>query len=364
VQIFGQTHRLDLNNRMATVMSRDGVRTLVVTATGDTLSVADCHLKETQITQGSRVTIVGLKSAVQHNGQVGTVLRFEGDRWNIAIQDGENNTTTAISVKPVNIVLTPQHDPSAQGGGGGQPAPYIAGGLGSLRRKKEMPLQARVIPRPQNLGTDVAIVLNPQEPILKRCGSLRKIIFTCPGFAAKCVAVLGHMSSDQNYAGRGFIASEHLEGMRLAEVVSEGRYDGDSTKVVDLFTNELTPVLDRCLVIADRHCSSAHLIATIDENIDHLADALKQLVVPPAALQQQLLHQQQMLQQQLIQQHLMQQHHQLTPQQIQQLQQLQQQLHIQQQHQLLLQQQQQQQLLMQQVNEDTPNDSNQDTINN
>ena len=180
VQIHGQSHRLDLNNRMATVLGRDGLRTLVMTASGDTLSLADGHLKEVELGPGSKVTIVGLKSAVQHNGQIGTILKYSEDRWNVGIQE-ENGNTTAISVKPGNVVFTPHaHE--------GPSVPHVPGVPAHLlpmfkRPRKEMgpPRQGmRQVPM-QLMALDLAVALNPQEPILKRCGSLRKIIFTCPG---------------------------------------------------------------------------------------------------------------------------------------------------------------------------------------
>ena len=173
VQITGQTHRLDLNNRMAVVLGRDGLRTLVLTASGDSLSISDMHLKEVVLQPGSRVTIVGLKSAVQHNGQVGTIIKFSDDRWNVGIQESDGQTT-AISVKPVNVIPTPNvpHDQAM--------ASHL---MTAYKRRKDLaPPRPAMRPMPsQALAIDLGIVISPQEPILKRCGSLRKLIFACPG---------------------------------------------------------------------------------------------------------------------------------------------------------------------------------------
>jgi hypothetical protein len=251
IQIIGQTHRLDLNNRFGTIIGRDGMRTLIILSNGDTLSIADAHLKESQISIGSKVTIVGLKTATIHNGQIGTVLQSIEDRWNIALPD-----SSVISVKSTNMVLTPQANEN----------------IVIQRNKRKDPVKTYTLP--QNISLDIGIVINPIEPILKRCGSLRKIIFTSPHFACKCVSVLGQLSRDQKLSSRGFSATEHLEGMRLAEFVSEGRFDG-SVKALDLSTGELSQIIDRCMVLADRHCSSAHLIAAIDENYSGITDHLQ-----------------------------------------------------------------------------------------
>ena len=268
VQITGQTHRLDLNNRMAVVVGRDGLRTLVMTATGDTLSIADTQLKEVQLQPGSRVTIVGLKSAVQHNGQVGTIIKFSDDRWNVGLQE-QDGSTTAISVKPINVILTPHVTQDA-----------AMAALAFKRRRELAPPRPAIRPMPtQALAVDLSIVLSPHEPILKRCGSLRKIIFACPGFACKAVAVLGVLSNDAKLSSRGFISQDHLEGRRLSDIVTGGRQDGE-LRTVDLFHPELSPVTDRCMVIADRHSTAAHLIAAIDDNVATIQDTMRILLSP------------------------------------------------------------------------------------
>jgi hypothetical protein len=284
VQIHDQVHRLDLNNRMATVLGRDGLRTLVIKAAGDTLSLADNQLKVVELGPGSKVTIVGLKSAVQHNGQIGTILKFSDDRWNVGIQE-ENGNTTAISVKPVNVVFTPH----AQEGKGntGDGSNHVFPMQGNFRRPRKENTPNRTLTRQapmQLMVLDLAVALNPQEPILKRCGSLRKIIFTSPGFACKAIAVLGLVSADQRFSGRGFIAQDHLEGQRLADILTQGKCDGE-LRAVDLHNPELSGLTDRCMVIADRHSTAAHLIAIIDDNVGGIKDSMRSLFAHQAQIQ-------------------------------------------------------------------------------
>lgn len=63
-------------------------------------------------------------------------------------------------------------------------------------------------------------------------------------------------------------------------MVTDSKQDGE-LRTVDLYNPELSSLTDRCMVIADRHSTAAHLIAAIDDNVANIKDTMRALLTPP-----------------------------------------------------------------------------------
>ena len=289
VQIEGQTHRADLNGKFAVCVGRDGMRTLVMTAAGDTLSVVDAQLRISEVGEGTRVTLVGLRGEDQKhfNGQIGIVESFsEPDTCFVVKLEGEEGTTaTSLSVSPLNLVISPEGSEEV-------PTALTHLGLGKKRRLLSnlvsgetfsgAPTLLSVQPiagaASRLMAIDAAVAMSSQQPILKRCGTLRKLVHGFPGFAQLVICVVTKLHADPTHPGRVMEAGDVSEGMKIASALTDGRMDGVPRRDLREAVAAGSVTLESVLRIADRYCGANHLVFAIDSNFAGIRDTVTAMV--------------------------------------------------------------------------------------
>jgi hypothetical protein len=296
LEVFGQTHRSDLNGKFVVCVGRDGMRTLVMTRHGDTLSIADFNLRVASITPGTRVTLVGLQGDLeQWNGSTGIVetISAESNMGTVKIMAGEE--TSVIQVKPENLVITPEGtdtEPStlipfagkkrrlianlvSAGGesvGPGASRPALAGAPGLLSGVPVPGATARLI------AVDAAVALSTQQPILKRCGTLRKLVHGFPGFAQLVVCLVAKLHLDPTHPGRKLSPDDAPELMKIAQLLTDGKLDGVPRRELRELVAAGEVSLESVLRLADRYCGAVHLVFAIDSNFAGVRDTIEAMV--------------------------------------------------------------------------------------
>lgn len=296
VRVANQTHRADLNGRPGVSLGRDGMRTLVLTASGDTLSVADEHLESVELAPGTKVILVGLEDELSvNNGKQAVLKDFNDGVWTI-----EPSIGLVSSVKPVHIVLDTgepiqgfsggfqQHNQSSVQPIAGKKRRLIsnlvsaAAGealrplIGATALLSSTPMQG---PSSRLIAIDASIALSPQQPILKRCGTLRKLVHGFPGFAQLAVCVVAKLHLDPSHPGRVVDPTDAEETIRIASLLTDGKLDGVPRKDVrELISSGAIEKFEPILRIADRYCGANHLIFAIDTNFAGVRDTIVNLV--------------------------------------------------------------------------------------
>lgn len=308
LQISGQTHRNDLNGKFVVCVCRDGMRTLVKTRGGDTLSVADNHLVEASkedlpLARGTRVTLVGLHAPNSElNGQIAFIENFDASDSHYTVhlfEEKDASEESSISppsapvrVKPLNVVITPEgseeHLPIQPLTAGkkrrlianlvaGEQPPALVGSSSLLSSQPVPGATARLI------AIDASVALSNQQPILKRCGTLRKLVHGFPGFAQLVVCLIVKLHLDPTHPGRTLDAADVTEAMKIAHLLTDGKLDGIPRKDIRSFfqddshnTNVLS--LEKVLRIADRYCGATHLVFAIDSNFAGVKDSIAAMV--------------------------------------------------------------------------------------
>ena len=286
LQITGQTHRSDLNGKFAVCVCRDGKRTLVMTRGGDTLSVSDSHLQLQTVTNADRVTLVGLTPNAELNGQMAVIENFDADENMFTVQTLEE-PVVVVKVKPVNFVLTPE--------GSEEPLPIhpLAGGAKKRRLLANLVSHSSDLTQPVLVGSsallsgtpvpgatarliaiDASVALSNQQPILKRCGTLRKLVHGFPGFAQLVVCLVVKLHLDPTHPGRTLDPADIAEAMKIAHHLTEGKLDGipRNKKISD------SVPIEKILRIADRYCGATHLVFAIDSNFAGVKDSIAAMV--------------------------------------------------------------------------------------
>ena len=285
LQIQNQVHRTDLNGKFVVCLGRDSMRTLVMTSSGDTLSVADSHLSIVEIVPGTRVTLVGLSGLL--NGQTAIAASFNEAERMWTVQSGEDE----IAVKPVNLVITPEGSEealaslhpivgkkrrlianlvsSASDAGG---RPHLAGAPGLLSGNPIPGATARLI------AIDAAVAMSNQQPILKRCGTLRKLVHGFPGFAQLVVCVMVKLHLDPSHPGRVMDAGDAPEAVRIAQTLTDSKLDGIPRRDLKELVAAGEVSMDTVLRIADRYCGANHLAFMIDSNFAGIRDTITTMV--------------------------------------------------------------------------------------
>ena len=104
VTLEGLSARADLNGERGTVISFNGERYGVELQVGEKILVKPANLA---LVPGAlinkEVTIEGLSARADLNGERGTVISFDGERYGVELQVGEK-----IRVKPANLALVPE----------------------------------------------------------------------------------------------------------------------------------------------------------------------------------------------------------------------------------------------------------------
>lgn len=312
LQIVNQTHRNDLNGKYVVCLSRDGMRTLVMNYSGDTLSIADSNLQIAEIVPGStRVSIVGLESEPQYNGRTGIADSYSDKEgtWRIKLEpsrlvsttsspksaSGAAETHESISVKPVNIVITPvgSDEPSiltlsmgqkkrrlisnlvssSVSGAGAPGGPKPLSGAPGLLSGQPIPGAASRL-----MAIDASVAMNNQQPILKRCGTLRKLVHGFPGFAQLVVCVVVKLHLDPSHPGRVLDPPDVDEGMNLANALTDGKLDGIPRRDLKELVAGGVVSLEQILRIADRYCGANHLVFAIDSNFAGIRDTITTMI--------------------------------------------------------------------------------------
>lgn len=320
LHIQNQTHRTDLNGKFVVCLGRDGMRTLVMNHTGDTLSIGDNHLQISEIVAGkTRVSIVGLESEPQFNGRTGITemyneaegtwrVKLEPSR--IAIGGGSSTGSSPRSVaaadsgemtknvKPINLVITPvgSDEPnimtismgqkkrrlisnlvsSSTGGAsnipGGQKQQAVSGSPGLLSGQPIPGAASRL------MAIDASVAMNNQQPILKRCGTLRKLVHGFPGFAQLVVCVVVKLHLDPSHPGRVLDPPDVDEAMNLANILTDGKLDGIPRRDLKELVAGGSLSLEQLLRIADRYCGANHLVFAIDTNFAGIKDTITTMI--------------------------------------------------------------------------------------
>ena len=312
LQIQNQTHRNDLNGKYVVCLNRDGMRTLVMNYLGDTLSIADNHLQIAEIVPGStRVSIVGLETEPQYNGRTGITESFneaEGT-WKIKLEPSRLISATSspksataaadsnesISVKPINMVITPvgSDEPSIMTLSMGQKKRRLISNLvsssvsgtgltGGPKPLSGAPglLSGQPIPGAASrlMAIDASVAMNNQQPILKRCGTLRKLVHGFPGFAQLVVCVVVKLHLDPSHPGRVLDPPDVNEAMNLANVLTDGKLDGIPRRDLKELVAGGVVSLEQLLRIADRYCGANHLVFAIDSNFAGIRDTITTMI--------------------------------------------------------------------------------------
>lgn len=292
LQIGAQTHRTDLNGKYVVCLGRDGMRSLVMTNSGDTLSVADSHLKLVELSAGTRVTLVGVTRNPLLNGQIGTLQNFdEAERlWTVAIE----GATESHHVAALHIVVTPHGSEdatmnsqpivgkkrrlisnlvsSASDALGPNGRPALAGAPGLLSGQPIPGATSRLI------AVDAAVAMSNQQPILKRCGTLRKLVHGFPGFAQLVTCVVVKLHLDPSHPGRNMDQSDAGEAIKTAQLLTDGRLDGIPRRDLRELVSAGEVTVESVLRIADRYCGATHLVFAIDTNFAGVRDTITNMV--------------------------------------------------------------------------------------
>ena len=304
LEVAGQTHRSDLNGKFFVCVGRDGMRTLVMTRHGDTLSVADSHLKPATVSHGARVTLVGLQGIEleQFNGSIAIVE--DSSNTTLVVRPVTGEAHEPITVKEINVVFTPEGtdtEPStlipfgagkkrrlianlvSAGGESANSRPALAGAPGLLSGQPVPGATARLI------AVDAAVALSTQQPILKRCGTLRKLVHGFPGFAQLVVCLVAKLHLDPTHPGRKLAPEDAVEAMKVAQLLTDGKLDGIPRRELRELAAAGDVTLESVLRLADRYCGAVHLVFAIDSNFAGIRDTITSMVQhitgdrPPAA---------------------------------------------------------------------------------
>ena len=293
LEIFGQTHRSDLNGKFAVCLGRDGMRTLVMTRHGDTLSVADSHLRSVSIVPGSRVTLVGLTSpeTEQYNGL--TAVVHSVDENALISVTTETEDPVSLQVKAINIVITPEGSDTEPStlipfGGAGKKrrliANLVSGEISSSTRPAlgGAPGLLSGLPVPgataRLIAIDAAVALSNQQPILKRCGTLRKLVHGFPGFAQLVVCLVAKLHRDPTHPGRKLAPEDAVEAIKIAQLLTDGKQDGVPRRELRELVAAGECTLESVLRLADRYCGAVHLVFAIDSNFAGIRDTVTAMV--------------------------------------------------------------------------------------
>jgi hypothetical protein len=290
LEVFGQTHRSDLNGKFAVCLRRDGMRTLVMMRHGDTLSISDQHLRTAEIAVGARVTLVGLQG--EFNGAIAHIAGItENGDYTVTVSDP--STSVTLTVKPVNVVLTPEGtdtEPSGTlipfGGAAGKKRRLIAnlvsstsdagmalgGAPGLLSGQPIAGATARLI------AIDAAVALSNLQPILKRCGTLRKLVHGFPGFAQLVVCLVAKLHRDPTHPGRKLAPEDAPECLRIAQLLTDGKMDGIPRRELRELVASGECTLETVLRLADRYCGAVHLVFALDSNFAGVRDTITNMV--------------------------------------------------------------------------------------
>lgn len=294
LKIFGQTHRSDLNGKFAVCLGRDGMRTLVMSRNGDTLSVSDPQLRAAAVGTETRVTLVGLTApdVELYNGAIAVVqsVNENGDITVTVSAEGEEPAT--LTVKHINVVVTPEGtdtetSTSIPFGGAGKKRRLIAhlvsgesaaarpalGGAPGLLSGHPIPgATARLI------AIDAAVALSNQQPILKRCGTLRKLVHGFPGFAPLVVCLMAKLHRDPTHPGRKLAPEDANEVLKIATLLTDGKLDGFPRRSLRELVAAGECPLESVLRLADRYCGAVHLVFAIDSNFAGIRDTITNMV--------------------------------------------------------------------------------------
>lgn len=280
LQIEGQTHRADLNGKFVVSVGRDGMRTLVMTAQGDTLSVTDSQLVPAELVVGARVTLVNLQGEETRsmNGSIGTIASITEETVSVTLTSGE------VSVPAGNLVISPEGTdevafPLLQTVGKRRrliasltenaAAAAAAGGLsGAPALLSGAPVSGAAS---RLMAIDAAVAMSSAQPILKRCGTLRKLVHGFPGFAQLVISVVAKLHADPSHPARVMNPNDAAEAVRIASLLAGGP---DLKALVDAETVQLETLLR----IADRYCGANHLVFAIDSNFAGVRDSITEMV--------------------------------------------------------------------------------------
>ena len=281
LQIEAQTHRTDLNGKYAVAIGRDGMRSLVMTATGDMLSVSDAHLVPAELAEGTRVTVVGLQGELErHNGQTGliTVTGSNG----VSVQLGDST----VQIEPINVVITPEGSDEVIVTTTNQPGKrrrLIASLAAAAADFGQLSGAPTLLGGPVGgaasrlMAIDAAVAMSSAQPILKRCGTLRKLVHGFPGFAPLAVCIVAKLHADPSHPARVMEAADASEAMRIASALTEGKMDGVPRKDLATVLSDST-TLEAVLRLADRYCGANHLVFAIDTNFAGVRETIVQMV--------------------------------------------------------------------------------------
>lgn len=289
LEIHGQNHRTDLNNKFAVCLGRDGMRTLVMTRLGDTLSVADHHLRIASPAVGSRVTLLGLQTAEleQFNGSIATIEQINGESISVRVTD--ESSSESFTIKPINFVLTPEGtdtDGTLMPLGAGKKrrliANLVSGGVDSRPSFSGAPqlLSGQPVPgaTARLIAIDAAVAVSNQQPILKRCGTLRKLVHGFPGFAQLVVCLVAKLHLDPTHPGRQLAPEDAPEVMKIAQLLTDGKLDGVPRRELRELVAAGEVTLESVLRLADRYCGAVHLVFAIDSNFAGVRDTITAMV--------------------------------------------------------------------------------------
>ena len=292
--IENQTHRNDLNGRHVVCLGRDGMRTIVMSSLGDTLSMADSHLRIIELVPGIRVTIVGLTGdQAQHNGQTGILsLYAEAEsRWSVVLEN--NDQQEEISVKSINVVITPAGGPMGGMNQTNQPvigkkrrlisnlvsSASMSGDVKPLTGAAALlSLQPIHGASSRLMAIDASVAMSNQQPILKRCGTLRKLVHGFPGFAQLVVSVIVKLHVDPSHPGRVIDSPDIAEATKIAIILTDGKLDGIPRRDLRELVAGGVVALESVLRIADRYCGANHLVFAIDTNFAGIRDTITNMV--------------------------------------------------------------------------------------
>ena len=308
LQIHGQSHRTDLNGKYVVCLGRDGMRTLVLTRVGDSLSVSDSHLQvaDPAPAVGARVTLVGLHELDQFNGSLATIESIQEDGYTVKLIPGESapgesqsDAVDSFQVKNINIVLTPEGTDLESGGnlvplGAGKKRRLIANLVDTARPAlagAPQLLSGQPVPgaTARLIAIDAAVALSNQQPILKRCGTLRKLVHGFPGFAQLVVCLVAKLHRDPTHPGRQLAPEDVQEALKIAGLLTEGKLDGVPRRELKELVAAGEVSLESVLRLADRYCGAVHLVFAIDSNFAGVKDTIMAMVhritggVPPSA---------------------------------------------------------------------------------
>jgi hypothetical protein len=280
LEVVNQAHRADLNGKFGVCVGRDGMRTLILTRLGDTLSVADRNLATASVTVGSRVTVVGIQGDSVLNGQIAHVVAQTPETLSIKLEDD-----TTVTVGPTNVVLTPEGSDEStpiQPLGGLKKRRLLANLVDSRPALVGAPtlLSGQPIPgaTARLIAIDASVALSNQQPILKRCGTLRKLVHGFPGFAQLVVTLMVKLHHDATHPGRQLAPADVAEATQMASVLTDGKLDGIPRKDLKELVQSGQVQLEELLRIADRYCGATHLVFAIDTNFAGVRDTVAAMV--------------------------------------------------------------------------------------